>query len=88
MAQAKTILTCSTFLPQGHLANLGPRKCAYVRAMVIRNKAMTTRESLEKMAAHWISEASAVPPGNSTERGLWEVRAPPVASDPDMQTHA
>lgn len=55
-----------------HRAKLGPEICAFVRAMVFMNKAMTTREILEREALDWIEREGTFPPGNGAERELWE----------------
>lgn len=66
---------------KAHLAQLGQQRCASVRALVIRNKAMTTRDSLSKMAGQWLAEAGSLPPGNSSEQHLWQSRASGQAKD-------
>lgn len=55
-----------------HLANVGEDVCAFVRVMVFMNKAMTTRENLEREAMDWIDHEGTLPPGNGAEKELWE----------------
>ena len=62
-------------LVQAHLGRVGPAACSFARVLVIRNRAMTTRQSLETIAAEWLREAGEKPPGNASQQQLWEVRA-------------
>jgi len=57
---------------RGHLSRVGPERCVRVRAMVFANKAMATREHVEREVAHWLDAAGTLPPGNGPERELWE----------------
>ena len=55
-----------------HRNALGDDLCAFVRVMVFMNKAMTTRENLEREALDWMEHEGTIPPGNGAERELWE----------------
>jgi len=55
-----------------HLTTVGEDVCAFVRVMVFMNKAMTTRENLEREALDWIEHEGTLPPGNGVEKDLWE----------------
>lgn len=55
-----------------HLSRVGEDVCAFVRVMVFMNKAMTTRENLEREAMDWIEHEGTLPPGNGAEKELWE----------------
>ena len=46
--------------------------CAFIRVMVIANKAMQSQVTLEREAQRWINEAGTIPPGNAAERITWE----------------
>lgn len=63
---------------KGHLKLVGEDKCAYIRVMVFRNKAMATRANLERQVQNWINECGTIPPGNGAERHLWETVDPPT----------
>jgi hypothetical protein len=52
---------------------VGEERCAFVRALVIANRAAMSRGHLEEQAANWLAEAGTLPPGNGVERPLWEV---------------
>jgi len=58
---------------KAHVARLGEEKCAFVRVMVFANKAMATRDNMQREVDHWVEEAGAVPPGNAggPESQLW-----------------
>ena len=58
---------------QAHLGRVGEERCAYVRGLVIANRALTSRTHLEEQAGNWLREAGTLPPGNGVERALWEV---------------
>ncbi|KAJ9526978.1 hypothetical protein QJQ45_025313 [Haematococcus lacustris] len=60
---------------RGHLTRAGPELCASVRSMVFANKAMLSRELLEREAAAWAAAAGGWPPGNGPERAIWEASA-------------
>ena len=60
---------------QTHLDRVGSQGCALARVMVVRNRAMTTRQSLESISQRWLREAGSLPPGNGPDQGLWEVRS-------------
>ncbi|KAL6759775.1 NifU-domain-containing protein [Haematococcus lacustris] len=60
---------------RGHLTRAGPELCASVRSMVFANKAMLSRELLEREAAAWAAAAGGWPPGNGPERAVWEASA-------------
>jgi hypothetical protein len=51
---------------------VGEERCAFVRAMVLANKAMATRSNLEQEVANWLDEFGTLPPGNGVEKDLWE----------------
>ncbi len=53
---------------------MGEERCAYVRALVVANRALMSRGHLEEQADNWLAEAGTLPPGNGVERDLWEVR--------------
>ena len=55
-----------------HRKALGDDVCAFVRVMVFMNKAMTSRENLEREALDWMEHEGTLPPGNGAERELWE----------------
>ena len=52
---------------------MGAAACSFARVLVVRNRAMTTRQSLETIAAQWLEEAGEKPPGNAAQQQLWEV---------------
>ncbi|KAG2483160.1 hypothetical protein HYH03_017952 [Edaphochlamys debaryana] len=70
---------------KSHLARVGPERCASVRAMVFRNKAMASRANLERQVAAWVDErlGGALPPGNSSaaQRTEWEGAQPEDSTD-------
>ena len=77
---ALVLALCSPRLPlmQGHLGRVGEERCAYIRALVIVNQALMSRQHLEEQAQNWLAEAGTTPPGNGIDRSDWEVRiAPP-----------
>ncbi|KAG2450669.1 hypothetical protein HYH02_004509 [Chlamydomonas schloesseri] len=61
---------------KGHLARVGPARCAAVRAMVYGNRAMASRANLERGVDNWVEEqlGGVLPPGNADPqlRALWE----------------
>lgn len=62
---------------QGHLARLGPSKCASVRCKVFANKAMASRTNMERevqtlLEEHAARHAGALPPGNAGDVAAWE----------------
>ncbi|PNW70219.1 hypothetical protein CHLRE_17g710800v5 [Chlamydomonas reinhardtii] len=72
---------------KGHLARVGPARCAAVRATVYGNKAMASRANLERGVASWVEEqlGGVVPPGNADpqQRALWEGVAATSAASGD-----
>ncbi len=52
---------------QGHLSRVPASSAAHVRAMVFNNKAMATREHLEREVASWVDRyaGSVLPHGNA-----------------------
>lgn len=66
------LLNCYV-LGQGHLGRVGEERCAYVRALVVANRALMSRGHLEEQANNWLAEEGTLPPGNGVERDLWEV---------------
>lgn len=59
---------------QGHMGRVGEERCAYVRALVVANRALMSRGHLEEQADNWLAQSGTLPPGNGVERDLWEVR--------------
>lgn len=57
---------------KAHLGLVGEEKCAFIKVMVFRNKAMATRANLEREVQNWLDESGTIPPGNGAERQLWE----------------
>lgn len=62
---------------QGHLARVGPVKCAAVRTKVFANKAMASRTNMERevqtlLEEHMHSSGGVLPPGNGPEGEEWE----------------
>lgn len=64
-------------LMQGHLGRVGEERCAYIRALVVVNQALMSRQHLEEQAQNWLAEAGTTPPGNGIDRSDWEVRIAP-----------
>ena len=60
---------------QSHLDRVGSERCAFARVLVVRNRAMTTRQSLESIAQQWLQDADSLPPGNGPDQSYWEVSA-------------
>ncbi|KXZ48915.1 hypothetical protein GPECTOR_24g204 [Gonium pectorale] len=64
--------------PAGHLARMGPQRCASVRTTVYGNRAMASRTTLERGLANWVAElpelGGKLPPGNADPalRAAWE----------------
>jgi hypothetical protein len=52
----------------GHLAQNGSQKCAFVR---VQNFKFPKRQEMEDMRDAWINEQECVPPGNDSENGMW-----------------
>ncbi len=71
--QKKDYMDTST---QGHLGRVGEERCAHIRALVIVNQALMSRQHLEEQAENWLREAGTTPPGNGIDRSEWEVRIP------------
>ena len=59
---------------QGHLGRVGEERCAHIRALVIVNQALMSRQHLEEQAENRLREAGTTPPGNGIDRSEWEVR--------------
>lgn len=81
---AHVLVSCSPRLPltQAHLGRVGEERCAYIRALVIVNQALMSRQHLEEQAQNWLAEAGTTPPGNGIDRSDWEVCiAPPCWSE-------
>ena len=58
---------------QGHLGRVGEERCAHIRALVIVNQALMSRQHLEEQAQNWLREAGTTPPGNGIDKSEWEV---------------
>eukprot|EP00210_Caulerpa_lentillifera_P004565 g4355.t1 len=56
-----------------HVEKLGEDLCYYLRVMVFMNRAMSTRENLEREALDWIEREGTLPPGNGAEKDLWDL---------------
>ena len=54
---------------------MGPEHCAYVRAKVFTDKALTSRANLDAQRQAWIKEAGFTPAGNAEDQAFWEVRS-------------
>ncbi|EIE23413.1 NifU-domain-containing protein [Coccomyxa subellipsoidea C-169] len=65
-----------TMAIKGHAGRVGEERCAYVRALVVANRALMSRGHLEEQANNWLAEAGTLPPGNGVERDLWEGTTP------------
>jgi len=52
----------------GHVAQNGSQKCAFVR---VQNFKFPKRQEMEDMRDGWIKELDSVPPGNASESGMW-----------------
>lgn len=52
----------------GHLAQNGSQKCAFVR---VQHFKFPKRQEMEDMRDAWIKELDSVPPGNASESGMW-----------------
>jgi len=52
----------------GHLAQNGSQKCAFVR---VQNFKFPKRQEMEDMQDAWIKELDRVPPGNDSENDMW-----------------
>ena len=59
---------------QGQLGRVGEERCAFIRALVVVNQALMSRQHLEEQAEAWLREAGTTPPGNGIDRAEWEVR--------------
>lgn len=59
---------------QGHMGRVGEERCAHIRALVVVNQALMSRQHLEEQADNWLREAGTTPPGNGIDRSEWEVR--------------
>eukprot|EP00270_Netrium_digitus_P014289 TRINITY_DN4836_c0_g1_i2.p1 TRINITY_DN4836_c0_g1~~TRINITY_DN4836_c0_g1_i2.p1 ORF type:complete len:547 (+),score=147.99 TRINITY_DN4836_c0_g1_i2:51-1643(+) len=55
-----------------HLAKLGASICGFVRVKVYDDISMITRFRLGAERDAWVSEQATVPPGNSSQKSLWE----------------
>ena len=58
---------------QGQLGRVGEERCAFIRALVVVNQALMSRQHLEEQARNWLREAGTPPPGNGIDRSEWEV---------------
>ena len=58
---------------QGQLGRVGEERCAFIRALVVVNQALMSRQHLEEQAGNWLREAGTTPPGNGIDRSEWEV---------------
>lgn len=74
---------------QGHLARVGPARCAAVRATVYGNKAMASRANLERGVASWVEEqlggvvrAACGVWRCWAQREGWRVEVPGAGADP------
>jgi predicted GIY-YIG superfamily endonuclease len=56
-------------------AKLQPDNCKFFKAFVVENPKVSAAY-LEKILDAWLLEYGSVPPGNSTQRHLWEGRKP------------
>ncbi|CAL8472276.1 g11818 [Coccomyxa elongata] len=65
-----------TLAIKGHLGRVGEERCAYVRALVVANRALMSRGHLEEQANNWLADEGTLPPGNGVERDLWEGTTP------------
>jgi len=54
-------------------AKLQPDNCKFFKAFVVENPKVSAAY-LEKILDAWLLEYGSVPPGNSTQRHLWEGR--------------
>ena len=52
---------------------MGPELCAYVRAKVFTDRALTSRANLDAQRQAWIKEAGFTPAGNAEDQAFWEV---------------
>ena len=52
---------------------MGPELCAYVRAKVFTDRALTSRANLDAQRQAWIKEAGFTPAGNAQDQAFWEV---------------
>ncbi|CAK0783212.1 hypothetical protein CVIRNUC_006411 [Coccomyxa viridis] len=62
---------------KGQLGRVGEERCAFIRALVVVNQALMSRQHLEEQAGNWLREAGTTPPGNGIDRSEWE--GPPRA---------
>ena len=58
---------------QGQLGRVGEERCAFIRALVVVNQALMSRQHLEEQAGNWLREAGTTPPGNGIDKSDWEV---------------
>ncbi|KAK9905518.1 hypothetical protein WJX75_001443 [Coccomyxa subellipsoidea] len=65
-----------TLAIKGHMGRVGEERCAYVRALVVANRALMSRGHLEEQADNWLAQSGTLPPGNGVERNLWEGTTP------------
>jgi hypothetical protein len=52
----------------GHVAQNGEQKCAFVR---VQNFKFPKRQEMEDLRDAWIAELDRTPPGNAAENGMW-----------------
>lgn len=60
----------------GHIAQNGSQKCAFVR---VQNFKFPKRQEMEDMRDAWIKELDSIPPGNDSESGMWATTVGEVA---------
>lgn len=53
---------------KGHVSQLGPQICAFVRVQSFK---FPKREEMEKLKNLWLSDLDYLPPGNSDQSGMW-----------------
>jgi hypothetical protein len=52
----------------GHVAQNGEQKCAFVRVQAFK---FPKRQEMEDLRDAWIAELESTPPGNASESGMW-----------------
>ncbi|MBE9035482.1 GIY-YIG nuclease family protein [aff. Roholtiella sp. LEGE 12411] len=52
----------------GHIAQNGEQKCAFVRVQTFK---FPKRQEMEDLRDTWIAELDSTPPGNASESGMW-----------------
>jgi len=55
------------------VGRVGDERCAYIKALVVVNQALMSRQHLEEQAQNWLREAGTIPPGNGIDKSEWEV---------------